>query len=127
MRKEDGRAIPNFITQALANKPLTVYGDGSQTRSFCYIDDLIKGLYGLMTSEEEGPFNLGNPDEKSILELARTIINLSGSSSEIVYKELPEDDPKVRCPDITKAKTQLNWQPTIGLEEGLKKTIEQFE
>jgi dTDP-glucose 4,6-dehydratase len=127
MRKDDGRAIPNFICQALNNKPLTVYGDGSQTRSFCYIDDLIEGLFKLMQSDKQEPFNLGSPYEMSILDLAKKIIKLSGSDSNITYKPLPKDDPKVRRPDITKAKEHLNWQPTVKVDEGLKKTIQWFK
>ncbi|MAG15572.1 NAD-dependent dehydratase [Candidatus Woesearchaeota archaeon] len=126
MRKKDGRAVPNFITQALANQPVTVYGDGSQTRSFCYISDLIEGLYKLMLSDVNEPVNIGNPNEYTILDLAKKIIQLSGSTSEIVFKDLPVDDPKTRCPNITKAKTILEWQPTIGVDEGLTKTIEWF-
>jgi len=126
MRKDDGRAIPNFISQALSNRPITVYGDGKQTRSFCYVDDLIAGLYKLMLSKEESPFNLGNQDEMPILELANLIIKLTNSSSKITYKPLPTDDPKVRRPDITKAKRYLKWEPTTGLREGLETTIEWF-
>ena len=126
MRKDDGRAIPNFITQALKNKPITVYGDGNQTRSFCYVSDLIEGVYKLMNSDINEPVNLGNPDEKTILELANTIKQITKSGSEIVFKELPVDDPKVRCPDISKAKKELGWEPKVSLEEGLKETIEWF-
>jgi len=126
MRKKDGRAVPNFITQALANEPVTVYGDGLQTRSFCYISDMIEGLYKLMLSDVNEPVNIGNPDEHTILDLAKKIINFSGSRSEMVFKALPVDDPKTRCPNITKAKTLLEWQPKIGVDEGLKKTIEWF-
>ena len=126
MRKDDGRAIPNFITQALKNKPITVYGDGKQTRSFCYVSDLIEGVYKLMNSDINEPVNLGNPDEKTILELANTIKQITKSGSEIVFKELPVDDPKVRCPDISKAKKELGWEPKVSLEEGLKETIEWF-
>ncbi|MCD5401452.1 SDR family oxidoreductase [candidate division NPL-UPA2 bacterium] len=127
MRKEDGRAIPNFINQALSGEPLTVFGDGSQTRSFCYIFDLIEGIYKLMLSDLNEPVNLGNPQESSILDLAKTIIPLTESQSQIVYKNLPEDDPKVRCPDITRAKKKLNWEPKVTLEEGLRKTIAWFK
>ena len=126
MRKRDGRAVPNFITQALSGKPLTVYGKGDQTRSFCYVSDLIKGIYLLMLSEENMPINLGNPDERTILELARLIIKLTESNSEISFKPLPEDDPKNRCPDISMAKKILNWKPEVETKEGLRKTIEWF-
>jgi len=127
MRRDDGRAIPNFINQALNGESLTVYGDGKQTRSFCYISDLVEGIYGLLQSEENYPVNLGNPNERSILELAETIIKLTGSKSELAYKELPVDDPKTRRPDITKAKGILQWEPKVGLEEGLEKTIGFFK
>lgn len=126
MRKRDGRAVPNFIMQSTNGKPLTVYGDGSQTRSFCYISDMVEGIYKLMLSDVNEPVNLGNPDEHTILELAAMIKKLSGSNSEIVFKPLPVDDPKTRCPDITKAKSLLKWQPKVKTEEGLKKTIEWF-
>jgi len=126
MRKDDGRAIPNFITQALKNKPITVYGDGKQTRSFCYVSDLVEGIYKLMNSDINDPVNLGNPDEKTILELANTIKGVTKSESEIVFEELPVDDPKVRCPDISKAKKELGWEPKIGLVEGIEKTIKTF-
>lgn len=127
MRQDDGRAIPNFIIQALANEPLTVYGDGTQTRSFCYIDDMVDGLYKLMLSSVNEPINLGNPKEITILEVAKQIISLTGSKSEIDFKPLPADDPKLRCPDITKAKVLLNWEPKISLEEGLKRTFQDKE
>ena len=123
MRPNDGRAIPTFLRQALDGKPVTVFGDGSQTRSFCYVDDLIRGIVLLAESGEHLPVNLGNPDEKTLLELAETIIRLTGSSSEIVYEALPVDDPQVRQPDITRAKQLLGWQPEIELEDGLRKTI----
>lgn len=126
MREHDGRAIPNFIDQALKGKPITVYGDGSQTRSFCHITDLIDGIYKLMNSDLNEPVNLGNPDEMTVLELAKKIIELMGSRSIIEYKPLPINDPKVRRPDITLAKSKLNWQPKVSLEEGLKKTIDWF-
>jgi len=126
MRKNDGRAIPNFVTQALKNKPITVYGDGKQTRSFCYVSDLIEGIYKLMNSDINEPVNLGNPDEMTILELANTIKQITKSKSEIVFKELPVDDPKVRCPDISKAKKELGWEPKIGLVDGIEKTIKTF-
>lgn len=124
MRQSDGRAIPNFIGQALANEPLTVYGSGTQTRSFCYIEDMISGLYKLMLSDVNDPINLGNPSEVTILYLAEQIISLTGSKSKIKFEPLPEDDPKVRCPDITKAKNILKWQPDVPLKEGLKLTLQ---
>lgn len=129
MAFDDGRVISNFITQALKGKPLTVYGDGTQTRSFCYVDDLVDGLIKMMNSEKNitGPINLGNPGEKSMLEMAEKIIALTGSSSKIVYKDLPIDDPRRRCPDITKAQKMLGWTPRVELEEGLKKTIADFK
>ncbi len=127
MRIKDGRALPNFISQALTGQPLTVYGDGSQTRSFCYVDDLVEGIYRLMLSEEVTPVNLGNPDEVTILEVAKEVIELTNSSSKIEFKPLPQDDPKVRQPDITKAKRILNWEPKVPRKEGLKKTIEYFK
>ncbi|HKH29718.1 MAG TPA: UDP-glucuronic acid decarboxylase family protein [Gaiellaceae bacterium] len=123
MRPNDGRAIPTFVRQALASQPLTVFGDGSQTRSFCYVDDLIRGLVLLATSGEHLPVNLGNPGEFSILELAETVVRLTGSSSDIVYEALPEDDPQQRRPDITRAKQILGWAPEIDLEEGLRRTL----
>lgn len=126
MREHDGRAIPNFIDQALKGEPLTVYGDGSQTRSFCYITDLIEGISKLMNSDLNEPVNLGNPNEMTVLALAKKIIELTGTKSKIEFKPLPVDDPKVRRPDITKAKMLLNWQPKVNLKEGLKKTIDWF-
>jgi dTDP-glucose 4,6-dehydratase len=123
MRPYDGRAIPTFLRQALEGKPVTVFGDGSQTRSFCYVDDLIRGLILLAESGEHLPVNLGNPDEKTLLELAETIIRLTGASSEIVFEALPVDDPQVRQPDITRAQQLLGWEPEIELEEGLRRTI----
>lgn len=127
MRKNDGRAIPTFIAQALNNEPLTVFGDGSQTRSFCYVSDLIEGIYRLMFSDTNEPVNLGNPEEMTILQLARKILEITGSKSEIVYKPLPENDPKIRRPDITRAQKALNWQPKVSLEEGLEKSIQWFK
>lgn len=127
MRKNDGRAVPNFINQALKNKPITVYGDGKQTRSFCYILDLIEGIFSLTNSNINEPVNLGNPNEITILELAEIIKKLAKSKSKIIFKELPEDDPKVRCPDINKAKKEFKWEPKISLEEGLIKSIEDFK
>jgi dTDP-glucose 4,6-dehydratase len=123
MRPHDGRAIPTFVRQALENKPITVFGDGSQTRSFCYVDDLIRGLYVLATSGEHLPVNLGNPSEFTILELAETVISLTESSSEIVYEALPVDDPQIRQPDITRAKQLLGWEPEVQLEEGLRRML----
>jgi dTDP-glucose 4,6-dehydratase len=123
MRPNDGRAIPTFVRQALASQPLTVFGDGSQTRSFCYVDDLMRGLHLLATSGEHLPVNLGNPSEFTILELAETVLRLTGSTSEIVYEALPEDDPQQRQPDITRARQVLAWQPEIALEEGLRRTL----
>jgi dTDP-glucose 4,6-dehydratase len=124
MRKDDGRAVPNFIQQALANEPLTVHGDGSQTRSLCYVDDLIEGIVRWLYSEHTGVVNIGNPDEAKILELVRTICDLAGSASEIKFVDRPIDDPEVRCPDITRARQLLNWEPTISLTEGLNRTID---
>lgn len=126
MRKDDGRAVPNFIMQALANEPLTVYGKGTQTRSFCYIEDLVNGLYLLMKSGLNDPVNLGNPNEDTVLDIAKQIISITGSKSKIMFHALPQDDPKVRCPDITKAKTLLEWQPKIALEKGLRETVKYF-
>jgi dTDP-glucose 4,6-dehydratase len=126
MRKKDGRAVPNFITQALANKPITVYGKGLQTRSLCYVNDLVRGIDALLRSQITTPVNIGNPRELSILEIAETIHTLTGSKSKIVHKPLPVDDPHVRRPDITIAKTKLKWSPEVGLEEGLRRTIEYF-
>jgi dTDP-glucose 4,6-dehydratase len=124
MRPHDGRAIPNFLSQALDGKPVTVYGDGSQTRSFCYVDDLIRGLIVLAESGEHLPVNIGNPGEFTLLELAETVIRLTGSTSEIVFEALPVDDPQVRQPDITRARQLLGWEPQVGLEDGLRRTIE---
>ena len=123
MRENDGRAVPNFLGQALAEKPITIYGDGSQTRSFCYVDDLIRGLILLAESGEHLPVNVGNPGEFTILELAETVIRLTGSSSQIVYEALPVDDPQVRQPDITRARQLLGWEPEIALDDGLRRTL----
>jgi dTDP-glucose 4,6-dehydratase len=123
MRSHDGRAIPTFVRQALENEPITVFGDGSQTRSFCYVDDLIRGLHLLADSGEHLPVNLGNPKEFSILELAQTVIRVTSSNSEIVYEALPIDDPQVRQPDITRARQLLDWEPEIDLEEGLRRML----
>ncbi|MBU4343431.1 MAG: SDR family oxidoreductase [Candidatus Omnitrophica bacterium] len=127
MRRNDGRAIPNFISQALKDEPITVYGKGSQTRSFCFVSDLIEGLYLLSQSDIHEPVNIGNPKEFTVMELAKIILKLTKSKSKIVYKPLPADDPKVRQPDITKAKKLLKWKPSIELEEGLRETIKWFE
>jgi UDP-glucuronate decarboxylase len=127
MDKDDGRVISNFIMQALTNKPITIYGEGKQTRSFCYVSDLVEGLYKLMESNTIGPVNLGNPEEFTMLELAKKVIKLIGSKSKIEYKELPQDDPRQRKPDITLAKKTLKWEPKIQLEEGLIKTIDYFK
>jgi dTDP-glucose 4,6-dehydratase len=123
MRSHDGRAIPTFARQALENEPITVFGDGSQTRSFCYVDDLIRGLQLLADSGEHLPVNLGNPQEFTILELAQTVIRVTSSKSEIVYEALPVDDPQVRQPDITRARQVLGWEPEIQLEEGLRRML----
>lgn len=127
MRKRDGRAVPNFIDQALKGKPITVYGNGSQTRSFCYIDDLVEGIIKLMNSNMHAPVNLGNPNEFTIKELAKIVLELTGSKSKIVYRPLPQDDPKQRKPVISLAKRMLNWQPKTPLKEGLEKTISWFK
>jgi dTDP-glucose 4,6-dehydratase len=124
MRPHDGRAIPTFLRQALSEKPVTVFGDGSQTRSFCYVDDLCRGLILLMESGVHEPVNLGNPNEMSLLEMAKTVIELTESRSEIVFEALPVDDPKVRQPDITRARDLLGWEPEIDLREGLRRTID---
>lgn len=126
MRTRDGRVVPSFITQALNGEPLTVFGDGTQTRSFCFVSDLIRGIYNLACSDISGPVNIGNPAEMNVLELARLIIDITGSSSEVVFRELPEDDPKVRRPDISKARTDLGWEPQVATQEGLKTTLEYF-
>ena len=126
MRRNDGRAVPNFITQAMRGEPLTIYGDGSQTRSLCYVDDLIEGIVRLLETDYSEPVNLGNPEEVSMLDLANTIRRLSGSRSELVRKPLPEDDPKQRRPDITRARQILGWEPRVSMEEGLRRTIAWF-
>jgi UDP-glucuronate decarboxylase len=129
MDPDDGRVVSNFIVQALRGSPLTIYGDGSQTRSFCYVDDLLQGLMALMESASDvtGPINLGNPGEYTMLELATLVLELTGSKSELVYEALPSDDPVRRCPDIGRAETQLGWAPTVSLREGLEKTISYFD
>ena len=128
MRPDDGRVASNFIVQALQGNPLTIYGDGSQTRSFCYVDDLVEGFIRLMAASDDvtGPINLGNPGEFTIKQLAELVIDMTGANSELVNEQLPEDDPLQRCPDISLAKEKLDWQPTIELEKGLGKTIEYF-
>ncbi len=125
MRPHDGRAIPTFLRQALQDRPITVFGDGSQTRSFCYVDDLIRGIIGLAESGYHNPVNIGNPNEFTLLELAKAVIDVTGSKSEIVFEALPTDDPQVRQPDITLAKELLRWEPTTDLRDGLRRTIEQ--
>ena len=127
MRPKDGRAIPTFVPQALRNEPITVFGDGSQTRSFCYVDDLVEGIYRLLISNCHEPVNIGNPHEMTIKEMAETVIHATGSASRIDYKPLPVDDPQIRQPDITRAKQLLGWQPRVALEEGLKQTIAWFK
>ncbi|GAB4440247.1 MAG: GDP-mannose 4,6-dehydratase [bacterium] len=127
MRINDGRAIPTFISQALRNEDITAFGDGSQTRSFCFVSDLVEGIFRLLMSDYAYPVNIGNPNEMTITQLAQKVIEMTGSKSKIVYKPLPEDDPKVRQPDITRAKTILGWEPKISLEEGLKSTIDYFK
>jgi dTDP-glucose 4,6-dehydratase len=127
MRLRDGRAVPAFMSQALRNEDVTVFGDGTQTRSFCYVTDLVDGILRLMESDTHEPVNIGNPHEVTIEQIARTIISLVGSTSRIVYRPLPQDDPKQRQPDITRARTILGWEPKIGLEEGLAKTVGYFK
>jgi len=127
MRIDDGRALPTFMIQSLRGEALTVFGDGTQTRSFCYVDDLVEGIYRLLHSAEHEPVNLGNPDEMSVLEFARKVIDVTGSKSSIVFKDLPVDDPRVRQPDITKARKILGWEPRVPLGEGLKRVLNYFE
>ena len=122
-RPHDGRAIPTFLRQGLQDKPLTVFGDGSQTRSFCYVEDLIRGLVLLMESDEHEPINIGNPTEYTLLQLAETVIEVTGSNSEIVFQALPVDDPQVRQPDITLARNLLGWEPQTSLADGLRRTL----
>jgi len=126
MRLEDGRALPAFMGQSLRGEDLTVFGDGTQTRSFCYVDDLVEGIHRLLCSEEAYPVNLGNPDEITLLELAHRVLEVTGSKSRIVYRELPEDDPKVRRPDIGKARRLLGWEPKVSLDEGLHRVLPYF-
>jgi dTDP-glucose 4,6-dehydratase len=126
MQVLDGRAVPNFMAQAIRGEPLTVYGDGSQTRSLCYVSDLVRGVLTALERSDEAPVNLGNPEEVTVLELAQIIVRLAGSGSEIVHRELPIDDPKQRRPDITRARNLLGWAPEVGLEDGLGRTLEYF-
>jgi dTDP-glucose 4,6-dehydratase len=126
MRLHDGRAVPAFMSQALRGEDVTIFGSGQQTRSFCYVSDLVDGVIRLMESDVNEPVNIGNPHEMTIEDIARAIIRLTGSRSKLVYRPLPEDDPKVRQPDITRARTLLNWEPKVGLEEGLTKTLGYF-
>jgi dTDP-glucose 4,6-dehydratase len=126
MRLDDGRALPAFMGQSLKGVDLTVFGDGTQTRSFCYVDDLVEGIYRLLCSDEAYPVNLGNPDEMTLLELAQRVLEVTGSKSRIVYRDLPEDDPKVRRPDIGKARRLLGWEPKVSLDEGLKRVLPYF-
>lgn len=127
MRLRDGRALPTFFRQALENEPITVFGDGSQTRSFTYVDDLVEGIVRLAASDEPEPVNIGNPEEVTILEFAREILEITGSNSEIIFEKLPEDDPQIRQPDITKAKRVLGWEPKVDRHEGLLKTMDYFK
>lgn len=127
MRLDDGRALPTFMSQALRGRPLTVYGDGSQTRSFCYVDDLVEGIYRLLMSDESMPVNVGNPDEITIKEFAEEIIDITGTESSITYEELPKDDPQVRQPDITRAKEILGWTPNVDRRDGLERTLDYFK
>ncbi len=126
MQVSDGRAVPNFMAQAIRGEPITVYGDGSQTRSLCYVSDLVRGILAVLERGDDMPVNLGNPHEVTVLELARTIVRLAGSKSEIVHRDLPVDDPKQRQPDITRARTLLGWEPEVSLEDGLSRTLEYF-
>jgi dTDP-glucose 4,6-dehydratase len=126
MRLNDGRVVPAFVSQALRNEPMTVFGDGSQTRSFCYVSDLIEGIYRLLMSDESEPTNIGNPNEMTVLQFAEAIKKIVGNDSPIIHKPLPVDDPKIRRPDITKARTKLHWEPQIPLHEGLRRTIDFF-
>ena len=128
MHPNDGRVVSNFIVQAINGEPITIYGDGKQTRSFCYVDDLVEALMRLMRSPDDftGPMNLGNPEEFTILELARKVIELTGSKSQLIFKPLPSDDPVQRCPDIRLAQERLGWQPTVPVHEGLTRTVAYF-
>lgn len=124
MRRNDGRAVPNFVDQALKGNPITIHGDGSQTRSLCYVDDLIEGIYRFLRSDEPGPMNIGNPHEVTILELAKIVNDTAGGKSDLVFEQRPVDDPEMRCPDIAYARSALGWEPSVPLEEGLARTIE---
>jgi dTDP-glucose 4,6-dehydratase len=126
LHPSDGRVISNFMMQALRGEPLSIYGDGSQTRSFCYVDDLIEGILRLSRSDEHLPVNIGNPDEFTILECAQAVLEVTGSASELCFEALPEDDPTRRCPDITKARALLGWEPRIALKEGLQRSLDFF-
>jgi dTDP-glucose 4,6-dehydratase len=126
MRANDGRVVPAFITQALSGSPLTIFGDGRQTRSFCYVSDLIEGVYRLLLSDMNEPVNIGNPAEMTILEFAESVLQLTESKSKVIHQDLPTDDPKVRQPDITLAREALGWEPRVSLEEGLSKTVAYF-
>jgi dTDP-glucose 4,6-dehydratase len=126
MQVSDGRAVPNFMAQAIRGEPITVYGDGSQTRSLCYVSDLVRGVLAVLERGDEMPVNLGNPHEVTVLQLAETIVKLAGSKSEIVHRDLPVDDPKQRQPDITRARSLLGWEPEVSLEDGLRRTLEYF-
>lgn len=127
MRENDGRVVPNFCMQALRGEPITIYGEGKQTRSFCYVSDLVSGILSTFSSDYALPINLGNPTEFSIMDFARKILSITGSKSEIVHKELPQDDPQLRCPDISTARTQLRWEPTVNVDSGLATTLEYFK
>jgi dTDP-glucose 4,6-dehydratase len=127
MRLDDGRVIPNFMRQALTGQDLTVYGDGEQTRSFCYVSDMIEGLVALFESDVDTPVNIGNPDERTINELAEVVSEVTGSESGITHEELPPQDPQVRRPDISKAKSEIRWEPSVGLREGLRQSIDYFD
>lgn len=127
MRPKDGRAIPTFIPQALKNEPISIFGDGSQTRSFCYVTDLVEGIYRLLVSDINEPINIGNPTEMTVKQMAEAVLKVTGSKSKLIYKDLPVDDPKVRQPNIKRAKELLGWEPKVGLEEGLIKTVEWFK
>lgn len=126
MRPRDGRVVSNFIVQALNNEPITIYGDGSQTRSFCYVDDEVEGLYQLFLKGDANPCNIGNPDEYTVRQLAEMVVELTGSKAPLVYESLPEDDPKVRKPDIARARAMLGWSPRVDVREGVSRTIEYF-
>jgi dTDP-glucose 4,6-dehydratase len=126
MRADDGRVVSNFIVQAIQGRPLTVYGDGKQTRSFCYVDDEVRGIIALLDSDEHDPINIGNPDEFTMLELADTVLEVVGGESQLVYEPLPQDDPTQRKPDITRARERLGWEPVVDLRAGVKRTVEWF-